>query len=95
MIRFEGNGNAVGLPVLYGLRASLNVYKNEPTAWTKKKRKEGDVKRSKGASKGCLTQQEMSAKAGVRQGASGCFVCVRVSVCVVETLEIVATCQIQ
>lgn len=44
------------------------------------------------ASEGLLTQQELSAKAGVRQGASVCSVCV----CVERDVgEIVATCQIQ
>lgn len=41
-----------------------------------------------GESEGLLTQQELSAKAGVRQGAS-------VYVCVCNVREIVATCQIQ
>ncbi len=60
------------------------------TRGTKKRESKWERKKE---SEGLLTQQELSAKEGVRQGASVCFVCVCVCVCNVG--EIVATCQIQ
>lgn len=50
-----------------GLKRKLEVQKKRERARKKEREREG-----------LLTQQELSAKAGVRQGASVCFVCVYV-----------------